>query len=79
MLFLSVRRFFDYAGPADYSRLAQPVVLPSLYHYEVGALFKRFSKLNSPAHRCPCLRFGRRLATPSVRLGAKMDSLSPFL
>ena len=73
MLFLSVRRFFDYAEPAGYSRLAQPVVLPSLYHYEVGALFKRFSKLNSPAHRYPCLRFGRRLATPSVRLGAKMD------
>jgi len=42
MLFLSVRRFFDYAGPADHSRLAQPAVLPSLYHYEVSTLIRVF-------------------------------------
>src|SRR5579864_1109642 len=42
MLFLSVRRFFDYAGPADHSRLAQPAVLPSLYHYEASALIGVF-------------------------------------
>src|SRR5271167_1215474 len=39
----------------------------------------RFSKLNSPAHRCPCLRFGRHLAMSPARLRAKMESLSPFL
>jgi hypothetical protein len=42
MLFLSVRRFFDYAGPPDHSRLAQPAVLPSLYHYEVSTLIRVF-------------------------------------
>src|SRR5438270_234040 len=29
MLFLSVRGFSDYAGPADHSHLTQPAVLPS--------------------------------------------------
>src|SRR5215467_6477350 len=41
----------------------------------VGVLIFRFSKLNSPAHRYPCLRFERRLATPPARLRAKMESL----
>ena len=31
-----------------------------------------FSKLNSPARRYPCLRFDRRLATPSAKLGVKV-------
>ena len=59
--------------------LTQPAVLPSPSEVEVGALIERFSKLNSPAHRYPCLRFDRHLAMPAARLGAKMDSLSPFL
>jgi|SRR5579862_2320519 len=42
MLFFSVGRCFDYAGPADRSRLAQPAVLPSLYHYEVSTLIRVF-------------------------------------
>ena len=44
----------------------------------VGVLIFRFSKLNSPAYRYPCLRFERHLAMPPARLGAKMESLSPF-
>ena len=39
----------------------------------------RFSKLDSPAHRYPCLRFKRHLEMSPARLRAKMDSLSPFL
>ena len=45
----------------------------------VGVLMFRFSKLNRPAHRYPCLRFERHLAMPPARLRAKMESLSPFL
>src|ERR671913_2550067 len=56
MLFLSVRGFSDYAGPTSHSRLSQPVVLPSLLGEQVDALIYPFSKLNSPAHSCPCLR-----------------------
>ena len=50
MLFLSVRRFSDYAGPAGRSRPSQPTVLPSSLRQRVRILFIRFSKLNSPAH-----------------------------
>jgi hypothetical protein len=50
-----------------------------LHQERVGVLVLRFSKLNSPAHRCPCLRFERHLAMPPARLRAKMESLSPFL
>src|SRR5713101_7619111 len=79
MLFLSVRGFSDYAGPTGHSRLTRPFVLPSPVRQRVSALFKRFSKLNSPAHRYPCLRFNGHLTMPAARLGARMDSLSPFL
>src|SRR5580700_4412906 len=50
-----------------------------LHQERVGVLFSRFSKLNSPAHRYPCLRFKQHLAMPPARLGAKMESLAPFL
>ncbi len=50
-----------------------------LHQERVGVLVLRFSKLNSPAHRCPCLRFKRYLAMPYARLRAKMESLSSFL
>src|SRR5918996_816451 len=72
-------RFCDYAGPANHSRLTRPAVLPSSLRQRVGVLIKRFSKLNRPPHRSPCLRFDCPLARPAARLGAKMDSLSPFL
>jgi hypothetical protein len=57
MLFLGVRGFSDYAGPSARSRLSRTSVLPSSYQERVGVLVLRFSKLNSPAHRYPCLRF----------------------
>src|SRR6266705_3458040 len=37
-----------------------------------------FSKLNSPAHRCLCLRFDKHLAMLPARLEARMDSLLSF-
>src|SRR6267154_6765182 len=57
----------------------ETAVLPSSNQERVGVLVLRFSKLNSPAHPCPCLRFKRHLAMPPARLRAKMESLSPFL
>src|SRR5712664_1654561 len=60
----------------DYRETA---VLPSSNQERVGVLVLRFSKFNSPAHRYPCLRFGRHLAMSPARLRAKMESLSPFL
>src|SRR5712664_4974535 len=56
----------------DYRETA---VLPSSNQERVGILVLRFSKFNSPAHRCPCLRFGRHLAVSPARLRAKMESL----
>src|SRR5499433_4569486 len=79
MLFLCVRGFFDYAGPSDRSRYRGSAVGPSSIRKRVGVLIFRFSKLNRPAHRYPCLRFERHLAMPPARLRAKMESLSPFL
>ena len=80
MLFLSVRRFSDYAGFELATRVyrSQPCCLPR-YRHRVGILFRDFSKLNSPAHWYPYLRFNEHLAMLAARLGAKMDSLSPFL
>jgi hypothetical protein len=49
-----------------------------LHQERVGILVLRFSKLHSPAHRYPCLRFKQHLAMSSARLRAKMESLSPF-
>jgi hypothetical protein len=60
----------------DYRETA---VVPSSNQERVGVLVLRFSKLNSPAHRYPCLRFKRHLAMPPARLRAKMESLAPFL
>src|SRR5215467_3917453 len=42
MLFLSVHRFYDYAGPAGRSRLTRPSVLPSSTQERVGVLIRRF-------------------------------------
>ena len=72
MLFLDVLRFSDYAGPDVHSRITRTPVLPSHLSNVIGALRQEFSKLNSPARRHPCLRFDRRLATPSAKLGAKV-------
>ena len=79
MLFLGVRGFSDYAGPTARSRLSRISRVAFLHPERVGVLILRFSKLNSPAHRYPCLRFKRHLAMSSARLRAKMESLSPFL
>ena len=79
MLFLSVRGFLDYAGPAGHSRSTATCRVAFLVGNRVQRPNQRFSKLNHPAHRYPCLRFDYRLATAAARLGAKMDSLSPFL
>jgi len=79
MLFLSVRGFSDYAGPTARSRYREAAVLPSSSQERVGVLMFRFSKLNRPAHRYPCLRFKRHLAMTPARLRAKMESLAPFL
>jgi hypothetical protein len=78
MLFLSVRGFLDYAEPAGHSRLRnRPCGLPSSGD-EVGVSDQSFSKLNSPAHRCPCLRFDCYLTAAIARLRVRMESLSPF-
>jgi hypothetical protein len=45
----------------------------------VGVSGYSFSKLNRPAHRCPCLRFDCDLAAAVARLRVRMESLSPFL
>ena len=79
MLFLDVLRFLDYAGPDAHSRsnANARVAFPSIKRGRQPET--DFSKLNSPARRCPCLRFERRLATPSARHGVKVDSLTPSL
>src|SRR4030095_4066743 len=47
-LFLSVRGFLDYAGPAGRSRLSRPTVLPSPLRQKVGILKQRFFEAQSP-------------------------------
>src|SRR6476659_522035 len=79
MLFLSVRGFLDYAGPTARSRLSRNSRGAFLHQERVGVLVLRFSKLNSPAHRYPCLRFERHLTISPARLRTKMETLSPFL
>ena len=64
MLFLSVRGFSDYAGPSDRSRLSRVSRFAFLHQEESRRPDLRFSKLNRPAHRYPCLRFERHLAMP---------------
>src|SRR5262247_3518411 len=78
MLFLSVRGFFDYAGPADHSRLSRSTVLPSPLRQKVGVLIHRLFEAQSPAHRYLYLRFERHLTMSPARLEARMDSLFSF-
>jgi hypothetical protein len=72
LLFLSVRGFLDYAGPTARSRLSRNSRVAFLHPERIGVLILRFSKLNRPAHRYPCLRFKRHLAMSPARLRAKM-------
>src|SRR5262245_54759255 len=53
MLFLSVRGFFDYAGPADHSRLSRSTVLPSPFRQKVGVLIHRLFEAQSPGPPIP--------------------------
>src|SRR2546429_7946990 len=50
-------------------------MLPSPSGMGSATLKKSFSKLNHPAHRCPCLRFNCHLAMAAARLRVRMDSL----
>ena len=59
--------------------VAQPAVLPSPSEKGFSAPISVFRSSITQAHRYPCLRFDCRLATTTARLGAKTDSLSPFL
>ncbi len=79
MLFLGVPGLLDYAGPAGHSRSTATGRIAFLVGNRVQRPNQRFSKLNHPAHRYPYLRFTQHLAMLAARLGAKMDSLSPFL
>src|SRR5215510_6244271 len=69
MLFLSVRGFLDYAGPAGHSRLTRPTVLPSPLRQEVGVLIQRFFEAQSPRPPIPLstLRLTPRDATRKTR------------
>src|SRR3989442_10491344 len=53
MLFLSVHRFSDYAGPTARSRLSRNSRGAFLHQEGVGVLVLRFSKLNSPGPPIP--------------------------
>src|SRR5215472_12200510 len=79
MLFLSVPGCLDYAGPTDHSRSDATGRVAFPVGNRVQRPNQRFSKLDRPAHRYPCLRFDGRLTATTARRGAKMDSLSPFL
>jgi hypothetical protein len=78
MLFLSVRGVLDYAGPTVRSRLSRNSRVAFLHRERVSVLVLRFSKLNRPAHRYPCLRFRRYFTMSPARLEARMDSLYPY-
>ena len=74
--YLDVPGILDYAGLARELALAFPAVWPSAEvkqrrHPDCG-----FSKLNSPARRCPCLRFTGHLAVTCAKLGVRMDRYS---
>src|SRR5664279_2904037 len=76
MLFLSVRGFLDYAGPADHSRLnaaSRFAFLPlGTESAPCSSVFR--SAIARPTNS-PDLRFAQHLAMLIARLGAKMDSL----
>ncbi len=78
MLFLSVRGFLDYAGPSNPLALTWLLCCLPPLGTESASCSIGFSKLNSPAHRYPCLRFKRYLAVSPARLEARMDSLLSF-
>ena len=78
MVFLGVLGFLDYAGPNNPLAINVVVVLPSSSWRESASWKIVFSKLNSPAHRCLCLRFKRHLAMTPARLEVRMESLLSF-
>src|ERR1700733_14525071 len=75
MLFLSVRGFLDYAEPAGRSRSYAASCVAFPLGGRVSVSDPSFSKLNSPAHRFPCLRFNGALADAAARLRVKRESL----
>lgn len=46
--------------------MARPFVLPSAYCNGVGAPNNLITRLDSPAHACPCQRFADVLASASA-------------
>jgi hypothetical protein len=73
MFFLSVRGFFDGAGPTIHSRFACLSCCLPPHGIESATCSIGFSKLNSPAHPVPLSTFKRHLAAPPTRLKAKME------
>ena len=72
MLFLDVLRFLGYAGPDAPSRSNADARVAFPFRKQDRHPERDLSKLNSPARRCLCLRFERRLATPSAGLEVKV-------
>ncbi len=72
MLFLDVLRFLRYAGPDAPSRSSADAHFAFPFRKQGRHPETDFSKLNSPARRCLCLHFERRLATPSAGLEVKV-------
>ena len=70
-------------GQSDAPGTAKQYIIKSAdmtYELErVGVSDQSFSKLNSPAHQCPCLCFDGNLTISPARLRVRMESLSPFL
>ena len=79
ILFLSVPGFVDYAGPTDRSRFIATSRVAFLNGDRVSTPISVFRSSIARAHRYPYLRFNQHLTMLATRLGAKMDSLSPFL
>src|SRR5882724_9881056 len=68
MKFLGVSGVFDYAGPSRNSRLSPLFMLPSAHYQRPRRPACIFSKLDSPPHLFPCLRFAVHLAVPNAKL-----------
>jgi len=75
MLFLGVPGVLDFAGPDVNSRSNAPRQCGLPADSKGSAPGSWYSELNSPAHRCLCLRFTCRLAATGARLQVKMESL----
>ena len=74
MLFLSVRRVYDYVEPPSASRFRlRRCGLPLLSTGSAPQVC--FFAAQYPAHRCFCPRFGCRLATTAAGLEVRMGSL----